>query len=441
VRPASRDTGDAALSESEVAALMAPVTSARSIVLAVSGGRDSLALLATVDRWRKDRGRPEVLVVTIDHALTPDSDRVAATVASIAAARGLRSRILRWDDPKPSTGIEAAARQARYLLLVGAAREAAATHLLTAHSLEDQAETLLMRLERGSGLFGLAAMRQMIDLGGMTLFRPFLAVSRARLAATTAAAGLTAHEDPMNADGRFRRVRIRELLPRLAEAGFTPASIAAAAARLAVAADAIDGAVDRLIEDHLRVDAFAVVTLSTVPFSDAPEEVRLRLLVRVLQAVGGADYPAGSEKTEALAAALLGWEPKAKRTLAGVVIERRGDRVRFYRESGRSLLPVLRAPPGFSGAWDSRFAIAVPATAPEDLVVTALGPTRPAGLVRPASLPAAAMTVLPAVFRDGRIVAVPPLGWASPETAGIVASERVSARIATPRRFPLAAET
>ena len=441
VIPASYETGDAALSEGEVAALMAPVMSVPSIALAVSGGRDSLALLAAVDRWRKDEGRPAVVVLTVDHALTPGSDRVAATVAAIAAARGLRSRILRWDGPKPDTGVEAAAREARYRLLIHAAREAAATHLVTAHSLEDQAETLLMRLERGSGLFGLAAMRPTIDLGGLTLFRPFLTVSRAKLAATTAAAGLIAHDDPMNVDRRFHRVRIRELLPRLAEAGLTPASIAAAAARLAVAADAIEVAVDRFIRDHLRVDAFAVVTVSIAPLAEAPAEVRLRLLVRVLQAVGGEDYPPGSEKTEALAAAILGKEPTAKRTLAGVVVERRRDRVRFYREAGRGVLPVLAAPPGFSGLWDTRFSIAVPATAAKNLVVAALGSTRPAGLVRPMSLPAAAMAVLPAVSRDGRIVAVPPLGWASAEGAGIVASERVSAHIAAPRRFPRAAET
>src|SRR5690606_37797987 len=101
-----------------------------------------------------------------------------------AAARGLPARLLRWEGPKPAGDIEAAARRARYDLLVAAARDVGATHILAAHHREDQAETFLMRLSRGSGVFGLAAMRPIVDLDGVALFRPFLAVPRDRLAAT-----------------------------------------------------------------------------------------------------------------------------------------------------------------------------------------------------------------------------------------------------------------
>ena len=440
--PAAHESGAAALSVSDVAELMAPIASAPAIALAVSGGSDSLALLAAVDHWRLAGRRPAVHVLTVDHALTPGSAQVAAGVAAIAAARGLPCRILRWEGAKPARGLEEAARMARYGLLARAARDAGSTHLLTAHSLEDQAETFLMRLERGSGVFGLAAMRPEVDLGGgLTLFRPFLAVSRARLAATTAAARLDAHHDPMNDDPRFHRVRLRAALPHLAKAGVTATAIAAAAARLARAADAIEAMADRLIAAHVQVDAFAVVAFPVRPFADAADDVRLRLLIRILRALGGGDYPPGSEKTMAIAAAILGDVPAAKRTLAGVVAERRGDRVRLYREAGRSVLPRLAAPPGFFGVWDARFAITVPASAPKNLTIGPLGSERPDGLIRPKTLPAAAAAVLPAVFRDGRIVAVPPLGWATPEAAGIVASEQVSARIAAPRDFPLMDET
>ena len=243
-----RDPGGAApLPKSDVAALLAPLSASPAIAIAVSGGNDSLALLAAADRWRQASGRPTVIVLTVDHGLSAGSAAVAETVAATGRKRGLATRILIWEGAKPTSDIEAAARRARYRLLNAAAREAGATHLLTAHSLEDQAETFLMRLERGSGVFGLAAMRREIDLDGLVLFRPFLAVPRGRLAATTAAAGLAAHDDPMNADQRFHRVRVRQMLPALAEAGLDPAAIAATAARLARAADAIDAAVDALV--------------------------------------------------------------------------------------------------------------------------------------------------------------------------------------------------
>jgi tRNA(Ile)-lysidine synthase len=313
---------------------------------------------------------------------------------------------------------------------------AGATHVLTAHSLEDQAETFLMRLERGSGIFGLAAMRATLGVDGLTLFRPFLAVPRARLAATTAAAGLSPHQDPMNADPRFQRVRMRRQLPALAAAGITAEAIAATAARLAAAADAIDAMVDALVAETVTVDAFAVATLRADAFARAPEEVQFRLLVRLLQAIGGAGYPPRSARIEALAGAL---GAPTRRTLAGVVVERKAATIRLWRETGRTGLPVLDAPPGACLGWDHRFAIAVPPDAPPGLVVAPLGAARPADIMRPPGLPAAALAVLPAVLSEGRLAAIPTLGWGA--IPGIEVTESVSRRLARPARFPVLADS
>src|SRR4029078_10010236 len=129
-------------------------------------------------------------------------------------------------------------------------------HLLTAHHRDDQAETFLMRLSRGSGLFGLAARRREVRSGDLTIFRPFLGVPRSRLVATTAAAGLVVSEDPMNDDDRFARVRARKLLPLLAAEGLGPDEIAAAAGRLAEAAEAIDSAATQFLAEAVTVDRF-----------------------------------------------------------------------------------------------------------------------------------------------------------------------------------------
>lgn len=430
--------GAAALAEAEVAELFAPLAAMPAIAIAVSGGSDSLALLAAADRWRRRHGRPNVVVLTVDHRLSTDSTTVAANVAAIARHRGLAARVLIWEGAKPKSGIEAAARQARYRLLVAAARETGATHLLTAHTLEDQAETFLMRLERGSGIFGLAAMRSAIDLDGLVLFRPFLSVPRARLAATTAAAGLSAHDDPMNADPRFLRVRMRRLLPALAEASIDAAALAATAARLAQAADAIDAAVNEVVAATVAVDAFSVVSIRTDAFAAAPAEVRFRLLVRLLQAIGGEEYPPRSAQVDALQIALLA--PTATRkTLAGVLVEKRPDAIRFCRETGRAGLPAVLAAPGFAGEWDHRFRIEIADDAPEGLTIAAVGGSRPRGLVRPVGLSAPAMAALPALFAGDRIVAVPSLGWSAAglPAVGIVVAETVSRRLAAPPRFPI----
>jgi tRNA(Ile)-lysidine synthase len=429
----------AALSGHEVAALLAPVAASPSIALAVSGGRDSLALLAAVDAWRGEAGRPAVHVLTVDHRLGAGSAAVAEAVAALAREQGLPARVLAWEGDKPAGGIEAAARLARYRLLAAAAAEAGAGHLLTAHSLEDQAETFVLRLSRGSGPFGLAAMRPRIDLDGVVLFRPFLAVPRARLAATAAAAGLVPHDDPMNADPRFERVRIRRLLPALAAAGLTAEVLAMTAARCADLAAGIDAAVDALVAGAVAVDAFAVVTVRRDAFAAAPAPVRERLLVRLLRAIGGGGYPPRSERLAALDAALAAPDAcRLRRTLAGTVVEAGPVSIRLWRETGRRGLPVVAAPPGGIVVWDGRYRVAIPPGAPPGLTLGALGGARPAVPGRPAGLPAGAAAALPAVFAGPRLVAIPPLRWSAEGSAadGVAAAECVSESILRPAPFP-----
>src|SRR5690606_24842602 len=130
-----------------------------------------------------------------------------------ASALGLAGAMLEWQGDKPTTGIQARARQARYDLLIGWCTDNRAGALVTAHSLEDQAETFLMRLARGSGADGLAAMRPARE-DRIAILRPLLGVSRARLRSTLTAAGQHWLEDPANRDPRFERVRWRTTLAR-----------------------------------------------------------------------------------------------------------------------------------------------------------------------------------------------------------------------------------
>jgi tRNA(Ile)-lysidine synthase len=404
------------IGEDDLDTLFAPVAGAKMVALAVSGGADSLALLLLFDRWRKRPGRPACVVLTVDHRLRPGSRAEARRVVVLAEERGLPARLLSWTGPKPAGDLEAEARRARYTLLLDAAREAGASHLLLAHHQDDQAETFLMRLARGSGVFGLAAMRPLVEAEGVALFRPFLGLPRARLAETVRLAGLVPVEDAMNADPRFARARMRALLPILAEEGIDPSEIAATAARLAEAAEAIDAAAGRLIGEAVTVDAFAVAALLPEPFLAAAAAVRRRVLVRLLMAVGGEPYPPRAERLAALLAAMA--DPDAgrlKRTLGGTIVEARRDRILFYRESGRRPLPRLKAVRGASFVWDHRFRVTVATTAPAGLAVGPLGEEGRRLVETPPGLP------LP---QGGRAV------------AGVSVVCRLSERLAEPPLFP-----
>lgn len=428
------------LADHELATLFHPLTGARRIALAVSGGADSLALLDSIDRWRKAPGRPEVVVLTVDHRLTPGSGAAAARVREIAKARGLPARVLARDGPVPTADVEAAARAARYGLLFAACREEGASHLAVAHHRDDVAETFLMRLKRGAGVFGLAAMRPAIEVGEVTLVRPFLTVPRARLAATTAAAGLTPADDPMNRDPRFARTAARRLL---SEGALDAEVIAAVASRLAGLADAIDAAATAFIAEAVTADDYAIAWLDAARFAAATDEVRARVLVRLLIAAGGADYPPRADRLSGLLAAMLAdAEPvRFKRTLSGAVIERRGRRFAVYREAGRSDLPTIATGPGFSGVWDRRFVVTVGEGAPEGLTVGTLGEAGRRAVGATADKlgapmpPAAALAALPAVRRGDEILAVPGFR-AAPAGLPVTLRSVLPERLARPPLFP-----
>ena len=136
-------------------------------------------------RWRRALKKgPRLIAVTVDHGLRPEAAREAREVKRLAGTLEVPHRTLRWTGTKPNTGLPAAAREARYRLLAQAARASGATHILTAHTRDDQAETLLMRMLRGSGIAGLAAMTRETDRGGVRLARPLLDVSKSQLIAT-----------------------------------------------------------------------------------------------------------------------------------------------------------------------------------------------------------------------------------------------------------------
>ncbi|MGY3342397.1 MULTISPECIES: tRNA lysidine(34) synthetase TilS [unclassified Bradyrhizobium] len=342
------DDDDSPISARAAKQLFAGLEAAPALVLAVSGGPDSVALMWLAARWRRSFTRgPELTAVTVDHGLRSEAAREAREVKRLAAELGLAHRTLHWRGAKPKTGLPAAAREARYRLLAKAAHSAGASHVLTAHTRDDQAETLLMRLVRGSGIAGLSAMARLTTRDAIVLARPLLDVSKSQLIATLKRAGIGFADDPTNRDATFTRPRLRALLPQLAAEGGDARTLVRLSARLARANAAVevltDGAERFLaLRDRGGAPHRGVRSFEAAAFAALPEEVRLRLLLRAIDALGH-EGPAELGKVETLLAALdqavhgqavataarapANGRPILKQTLAGALISLAGGRI------------------------------------------------------------------------------------------------------------------
>jgi tRNA(Ile)-lysidine synthase len=323
--PAVSEPDPAPVSPEEATTLFAGLAEEKRLLVAVSGGPDSIALLALLSDWARQPGRPALQAATVDHGLRDGSLAEAEAVAGLCATLAIPHAILHWLGPKPASGIQKQAREARYDLLAAHALTLGGATLVTAHTLDDQAETMLMRMARGSGPAGLAGMRSRVRKRDVMLVRPLLAVPKARLIATARARGLAFASDPSNVDPRFGRARWRALMPVLAEEGLDAERLAALAERLARADAAIEHSVAGLLPTLLLPgDAPGRAGLRFGDLARQPDEIVLRVVSRALERAGGAggDLPR-LERLESCVFALLEAVRRGAamtRTLSGYVL-------------------------------------------------------------------------------------------------------------------------
>ena len=237
-------------------------------------------------RWNTRPAPRKILVATVDHGLRAEAAEEARWVASEAAALGLAHRILAWTGEKPATGLQERAREARYRLLVDLARETSASHLLTAHTLDDQAETILMRMARGSGLAGLSGMAAERDRRGIRHLRPLLDCPKATLVDLCTREGWRFVTDPSNRDERFARVRWRRLMPALAAEGLGAERLAELARRARQADEALDFKTAEAYDRCRLMEAGEGVVLDAAVMAAEPFEIALRLLMKGLSEAG-----------------------------------------------------------------------------------------------------------------------------------------------------------
>ena len=343
----------APVSAAEAKALFAPLVHAPALVLAVSGGPDSTALLLLMARWRRALKRgPKLIALTVDHGLRRASASEARAVKRLARRLGVPHRTVRWEGKKPASGLQEAARNARYRLLAAAAKSAKASAVVTAHTLDDQAETLLLRMGRGSGLSGLGAMARESALPvngeGIVLVRPLLDVPKARLIATLAGAKIEFADDASNRDPRFTRARLRALMPALAREGISARALSRLAGRLRRADAAIETAANEATA-RLSPESWSdhrPIVFDAEKFIRLPAEVAVRLLGRAIAYVG-AEGTIRLGKLERLYEALVDAQRsktfRLRRTLGGALVT-----------LGPLRLMVERAPPRRTSSSGSR---------------------------------------------------------------------------------------
>ena len=366
--------------------------------LAVSGGGDSMAMLHLCAAWARVWG-VGLSVVTVDHGLRAESAAEAALVADEAAGLGLEHATLdwRWDG---QGNLADAARQGRRAVIGEWAR---GRTVLMAHTRDDQAETLLMRLARGSGVDGLAAMAPLTPVGDWRILRPLLDVTRAELRHYLTTLRIPYVDDPSNEDEASARVRMRGLIGREGLSTERLATTAAAMARASEALEARARDVARLLQ---RPVSDGCLAFDRDGLAAVEAETRLRLLATAIRLVGGGDYPPRLRALEDLADRVISG---GAATLQGTLVVPDGDRLTVAREPGA----VAGLVSGAGGPWDGRWTSDLRDPRAE---LRALGEAGLAQVpVRPVdAAPRACLPGLPALWSADRLIACPALKFGPP---------------------------
>ncbi|MBV6633422.1 MAG: tRNA lysidine(34) synthetase TilS [Alphaproteobacteria bacterium] len=359
-------TGLAApLSAAEFDALMSdcgPFPEGLHLAIALSGGGDSSALAALLQVWA-DRHRAELTALIVDHKLRPGSDREAKATGEFWQGRGLAVEVLTHDQLIPDAGIEEFARNIRWSLLTEWCHAHDVDHLALAHHAEDQAETVLMRLAKGSGAAGLAGMApRQSRHDGLTIIRPLLTTLRAQLTALCNELAVPVVEDPANSDPRFQRTGLREAAALLAGLGLTPDAIGKAAAKQREVAELVHGVISSVARESLTVEPDGAAWLSMDAWLGLENGfVQRELLARIIGAVGGRQHPLPRDAAQRLSDQLATKGSEGE-TLGGCLIRpqtREGvDGFLFLREAAAIDPQPIKVLPKL--VWDRRFVISAP---------------------------------------------------------------------------------
>jgi tRNA(Ile)-lysidine synthase len=351
----------------------------KHLAVAVSGGSDSMALLRLAHLWAKPQGI-QISALTVDHGFRPEAVGEAAKVRGWAQSLGVPHQILVWQGEKPKTGLQAKARAARYGLMSAWCRAHEVDGLMTGHTMNDQAETVVMRMKRTNSPDSIAAIRPVMDWEGIKILRPLLSQKRETLRAFLNSLDQGWVEDPSNENMLFERVRVRKELD-----GKDPAALAGKAeAALEESTENINKANYLLQSVKVFSEGFFAVQRNT--FADPV--VADVVVKRLIRSLGGNS----TEKDER--EKLISWcnaAENTRRTLGGVLVSQRQRDILFMREPGRIAFAPERVPDDGTLVWDGRFVISAE---PGSMIAAAC---RLAGIQLLENIPRVVFDGLPAV--------------------------------------------
>ncbi len=396
-------TFDADTLRSEILARL-PDPLPRRLGVAVSGGSDSTALLHLLASIAREM-QITLFAATIDHGLRPESAAEAASVAVLAQSWGIPHQTLKWRDWDGSGNLQDQARRARYRLLVEWADDLGLEAIALGHTADDQAETVLMRLARSAGVSGLSGMAAERAEGGVSLLRPMLSITRARLRDYLTAQGINWIDDPSNQDPRFDRIKARDALTRLDQIGITAEGLSRVADNLAQAREALARYAQESARHHVKV-VDGDLCFDREGVAALPHEIRRRLLVAAVMWLANKDYPPRQSAIDQAVQALLSGQAT---TLSGCHLISDDKKTWICRELNAVSAQTTR--PGT--VWDGRWVLT--------------GPEAPGAEIRPlgedgilqlmdwrsAAKPRALLMSTPAVWVGETVLAAPLAGFAN----------------------------
>ena len=367
------------------------------LAVAVSGGGDSVALLHLLHR----SGQFDLTVVTVDHQLRRESEAEAAGVRLMAHELGLPHTTLMWEKP-PRKNIQDAARRARRQLISEWAAEAGVQDVALGHTADDQAETFLLRLARGSGVEGLSAMDNIIRDRGLRWRRPLLTARRERLRAYLEGLGITWVDDPSNDDATFDRIKMRRALGALNEAGISVPRIADTTKRLRSARAVLFTATRDLARNVATLNETGEIRIATDRFLAAQDTMKLRLLSEAIRFVAGAYYAPRAHSVTAIIDGLSDGTLEDG-CLGGCIIRSADKMLVIRREPERTGRPVA-----LGELWDDRWILRGPDAPGAEVAELGVGitqtPWRETGFARESLLST------PALWQGETLLAAPVAG-------------------------------
>lgn len=368
------------------------------IGVAVSGGGDSMALMDLVADWAAPRATA-VVAATVNHGLRAEAAAEANLAAQAAARRGVPHRILKPGAPVGRGNLQAAARAVRFELLAAWAEDMGLSHVCLGHTRDDQAETVLMRLARGSGVDGLSAMAEATRNAGLVWLRPLLGVRRAALREMLVAGGLSWAEDPTNSDRRFDRIKARGMLADPPLPGLDTDTLAETAARMAAARQVLNASARDAAQALARAD-HGGIAFAAEAFGALPDETRWRLLAAALCRVSGQAY---RPRLSRLRAAEEAARDGHAHTIHGCIVAPDGMDLRIDREPAAATRVEGVGP----GPWDGRWQIVGPACPDAETGPLGADDLARLGGVGETGIPRRALAASPAIRRCGRVIGAP----------------------------------